>query len=85
MGADALDHVMLIEDEFGISIPDSDAADMWTVGEWERYLCSRCPDIEPAMIRERHRKILVRMSVISPSQAADIRPEHHLIHDLNFE
>ncbi len=38
---DAVEHVMMIEDGFGISIPDKDAADLWTVGAWDSYLCSR--------------------------------------------
>lgn len=82
---DAVEHVMLIEDDFGISIPDEEAADLWTVGEWEQYLCSRLPQIEPSKIRDQHRQILSRMLNLSATEAADIRPEYHLIRDLDFE
>lgn len=82
---DAIEHVMLIEEEFGISIPDKDAADLWTVGQWDRYLCLRLPDIESSLVCERHRQVLARLLNLSPQQAGDIQAEHHLIRDLSFE
>lgn len=54
MGLDAVETVLWAEEEFGIAIPDQDAADLFTVGEFSSYI---------------HRQLALKEGLKAPSEA----------------
>lgn len=46
MGLDGVEMIMEVEDEFGITIPDSDASEMRTVGDLVFCFWRRAPQVD---------------------------------------
>lgn len=84
MGMDAIEFVMLLEDAFGISVPDSDAARLETAGEWHTYLVSRVPSLSPDVVWERELNVICDLLKLNGSQRQQIQPSTHLVRDMKF-
>lgn len=72
------------EEEFGIQIPEADAASLCTVGAVEDYIQRRVrekqPDANEEKTHARVRKIIVEILHVKPEQ---LHRDTHFIHDLN--
>ncbi|MFC4311916.1 phosphopantetheine-binding protein [Steroidobacter flavus] len=90
MGLDIVELVMAIEEEFGIEIPNPDAAKLDTVGKISAYVQSRLElnrgrpfdEIEEAVHWERIKRIVVEQLGIDPKQ---VTREAHLVLDLGAD
>ena len=94
MGMDFLDYTFRLEKEFAIKIPDKDISQkqgeeymlvLATFGDWQEYLCSKRPDLDPIDVDQRHRSVLVELLAINHEEAMAIKTTDRLIEDLQFE
>jgi acyl carrier protein len=90
MGLDTVELIMAIEEEFGMKIPNHDAAKLDTVGQISAYIQSRLEhqrgrpldEIESAAHWERIKKIVVEQLGVAPER---VTREAHLRFDLGVD
>jgi acyl carrier protein len=87
MGLDTVELVMAVEEEFGISIPDSAATNMLTVGEMHTFVVSELnrlgkPHVDPVVIFEHLQRIIVRQLGVRPSE---VIPSARFVKDLRAD
>ncbi len=86
MGLDTIEFVMWVEEEFGIEIPDRDAAELVTVSELCRYVANRIPpkksgDIEGEIFDKVSRHLNTEFGV----PLCQILPDARFVQDLGLD
>jgi acyl carrier protein len=81
---DLVEFAMDLEDAFGIQIPDRDAADLLTVGQWHEYLKSRVREMSPDEVWQKETDVLCKLLNLDAVQRANVKPTDHLVRDLGF-
>jgi acyl carrier protein len=90
MSLDTVELIMAVEKEFGMDIPNDDAAKLETVGQISTYIQSRLEsnraqplsEIEAAAHWERVKTIVVEQLGVEPKQ---VTREAHLVFDLGAD
>jgi acyl carrier protein len=86
MGLDTVELVLAIEQEFGISIPDSDAAKLGLLGDMQDYIVGALRRREESpdenQVWERLTAVVVRQLGVSPSE---VRRTAHIVYDLKAD
>jgi acyl carrier protein len=88
MGLDTVEFVLWSEEEFHIEIPDSDAQDIFTVGQFSTYVHLKLLDLQgssatsEADIFERIKNFLVSEFNIAPDK---IDRNSHFVKDLRLD
>ena len=86
MGLDTVDLVLAVEEEFGISIPDSDAAKLGLLGDLHDYIVGALRHREESpdenQVWERLTAVVVRQLGVRPSE---VRRTAHVVHDLKAD
>jgi hypothetical protein len=81
---DAIEFVMRLEDAFGITIPDRDAAELETAGQWHAYLVERLPSLGSDAVWEKELVVLCDLLKLDATQRRRVQPSSHLVRDLSF-
>lgn len=82
MGLDTVELVILVERTFGIEIPDAEAATIATAGDLHACVLRRAPTLEPEAAWATLVKLLDQEFGIP---AREVRPEAHLVRDLELD
>ena len=87
MGLDTVELVMAVEEEFAITIPDSVATKMFTVGDMHAFVASELnrlgrPHSDPALVFEQLKIIIVRQLGVKPSE---VIPGARFVKDLRAD
>jgi acyl carrier protein len=86
MGLDSVELVMAIEDEFGIVIPDADAAQLAVLGAMHgfivRALRERGDTPDDDQVWERLRNVVVKQLGVRPGE---VTPSAHIVEDLHAD
>jgi acyl carrier protein len=86
MSLDTVELILAIEEEFGISIPDSDAAKLGLLGDIQDYIVSALQQREEApdenRVWERLTAVVVRQLGVRPSE---VRRTAHVVFDLGAD
>jgi hypothetical protein len=81
---DLVEFAMDLEDAFGIEIPDRDAADLLTVGQWHEYLKSRAPAMSADEVWQKELDVLCKLLHLDAARRANVKPTDHVVRDLGF-
>jgi hypothetical protein len=84
MGMDAIEFVLRLEDAFGVTIPDRDAAELETAGQWHTYLVARVPNLNPDDVWKKELDVLCDLLKLDAEQRQRVQPSSHLVRDLSF-
>jgi acyl carrier protein len=87
MGLDSVELVMKVEKHFDISIPDEDAAELYTVGALHEYVYAALQGRSPgqkgyAQVFDEIRSLVVEQLGVDPRL---VQPESHFINDLRID
>lgn len=86
MGLDTVELVLSIEEEFGIAIPDSDAAKLGLLGDLQDYIVGalrqRGESPDEKQVWERLTAVVVRQLGVRPSE---VKRTAHIVTDLNAD
>ena len=82
MGLDTVELLMHVEREFGIDIPNEEAATLETVGDLAACVIRHAPGAEPADVLARVTRILVEEFLIPTER---VRPQARIVRDLGLD
>jgi len=87
MGLDSVEIILAVEEEFGIEIPDAEAARMITVGDLHAFVVVELrrlgrPDTDGDTLFGRLRDIICRQIGVKPD---DVRPAARFVKDLGVD
>lgn len=87
MGLDSVEIILTVEEEFGLEIPDAEAARMITVGDLQAFLVVElrrlgCPAANDDKIFERLRDIICRQLGLKPDA---VIPAARFVKDLGVD
>jgi acyl carrier protein len=87
MGLDSVELVMAVEQHFGVSIPDSDASTLVTVGKLHAWVVNELlrlnrPDVEAGVVFEQLRELVCDQLRIAPERVV---PEARFVQDLHMD
>lgn len=87
MGLDSVEIILTVEEEFGLEIPDSEAARMITVGDLQAFIVVELrrlgrPEMDSAAVFERLRAIICRQLGVKPET---VTPAARFVKDLGVD